>query len=91
MAMCINRCYIDKVGSFHVNQTSVCLDPHHMGEVDTIKLALALQYNIFTDRTKAVLLLWIIFVIYVSCLSCFLVCSLPSYLLILSSLFLATL
>ena len=29
-----------------------------------------------TDRSKAVLLLWIIFVIYVSCLSCFLVCSL---------------
>ena len=31
--------------------------------------------NIFTDRSKAVLLLWIIFVIYVSCLSCCLVCS----------------
>ena len=30
----------------------------------------------FTDRSKAVLLLWIIFVIYISCLSCFLVCSL---------------
>ena len=29
-----------------------------------------------TDRSKAVLLLWIIFVIYVLCLSCFLVCSL---------------
>ena len=32
--------------------------------------------NICTDRSKAVLLLLIIFVIYVSCLSCFLVCSL---------------
>ena len=30
----------------------------------------------FIDRSKAVLLLEIIFVIYVSCLSCFLVCSL---------------
>ena len=30
----------------------------------------------FTDHSKTVLLLWIIFVIYVSCLSCFLVCSL---------------
>ena len=29
-----------------------------------------------TDRSKEVLLLWIIFVIFVSCLSCFLVCSL---------------
>ena len=32
--------------------------------------------NSFPDRSKAVLLLWIIFVIYASCLSCFLVCSL---------------
>ena len=32
--------------------------------------------NIFTDCSKAVLLLWIIFVVYVSCLSCFRVCSL---------------
>ena len=30
----------------------------------------------FTDRSKAILLLWIICVIYVSCLSCFRVCSL---------------
>ena len=30
--------------------------------------------KIFTDFSKAMLLLWIIFVIYVSCLSCFLVC-----------------
>ena len=28
--------------------------------------------NIFTDRPKVVLLLWIIFVVYVLCLSCFL-------------------
>ena len=28
----------------------------------------------YTDRSKAVLLLWIIFVIFVMCLSCFLVC-----------------
>ena len=32
--------------------------------------------NIFTDHSKAVLLLWIICVIYVLCLSCFRVCSL---------------
>ena len=31
---------------------------------------------LFTDRSKAVLLLWIIFVICASCLSCFLACSL---------------
>ena len=32
--------------------------------------------NFFTDRSKEVYLLWIIFVVYVSCLSCFVVCSL---------------
>ena len=32
--------------------------------------------NIFTDRSKAVLLLWIICAIYVLCLSCFRVCTL---------------
>ena len=35
--------------------------------------------NIFTDHSKEVLLSWIIFVIYVSCLSCFLVCSLQHF------------
>ena len=29
----------------------------------------------YTDRSKVVLLLWVIFVIYVLCMSCFLVCS----------------
>ena len=32
--------------------------------------------NIFTGCSKAVILLWIFFVIYVLCLSCFLICSL---------------
>ena len=41
------------------------------GEVGAIKL-----FKNFTDRSKAVLLLWIICVIYVLCLSCFRVCSL---------------
>ena len=36
-----------------------------------MKPALALQYNIFTDRSKAVLLLWIIYVISVLFLLCF--------------------
>ena len=35
--------------------------------------------NIFTGRSKAVLLLWIIFVFYGSCLSCFLVCQLQPF------------
>ena len=34
------------------------------------------NYFLFTDRSKVVLLFWILFVIYVLCLSCFLVCSL---------------
>ena len=38
-------------------------------------MTLSPPVNIFTDRSKAVLLLWIIFVIYVLCLSCIRVCS----------------
>ena len=45
------------------------------GEVGTIKLVKPSSKNIFTDRSKAVLLLWISLVIYVSCLSVFPVCS----------------
>ena len=40
-------------------------------EVGTVKQVEALQLNIFTDRSKAVLLLWIICVIYVLYFSCF--------------------
>ena len=36
-----------------------------------MKLVYALQQKKFTDRSKAVLLLWIICVIYVLCSSCF--------------------
>ena len=39
-----------------------------------VKPISAYQNNIFTDRSKAVLLLWIICVIYFLCLSCFHVC-----------------
>ena len=41
-----------------------------------VKPVSALQWNIFTDHSKVVLLLWIVCVIYVLCLSCFRVCSL---------------
>ena len=40
-------------------------------EVGAVKLVSALQLNIFTGRSKAVLLLWIICVISVLCLLCF--------------------
>ena len=43
-------------------------------EVGAVKPVIALQLDIFTDRSKAVLLLWIIFVIKVLCLSVY--CSL---------------
>ena len=45
------------------------------GEVGAAKHNKALEY-FFTDRSKAVLLVWILFVICVSCLSYCLVCSL---------------
>ena len=55
---------MDKLGVFHANQTSMCL-----GLGATIKPYIKL---LFTDRSKLVLHLWIIFVIYVSCVSLFL-------------------
>ena len=45
------------------------------GEISTIQPSRIF----FTDRSKVVLLLWIIFVIYASCLSCFLVFSLQPW------------
>ena len=47
---------MDKLGNFHANKTSMCLDQFF-----------------FTYRSKAGLLLWIIFVIYSSFLACLLV------------------
>ena len=54
----------------------VLINIRNKGEVCAIKLVKALQFNIFTDRSKAVLLLWIICVTCILCLSCSLVCSL---------------
>ena len=51
---------IDKLEIFHANQTSIWLDPH--------------KGNFLTDHSKAVLLLWILFVVCVSCLSVILSC-----------------
>ena len=55
----------------------MCPDPH----LKKVRLALcetglSPSVKYFTDRSKVVLLLGIIFVIYVLCLSCFCVCSL---------------
>ena len=53
----------------------VLINIRNKGEGGTIKLFKALQY-FFTERSKAVRLLWILYVIYVSFLSSCLVCSL---------------
>ena len=45
-----------------------------MGEVGTVKQVSALQLNIFTDRSKAIFLLWIIYVFSVLCLLCLCAC-----------------
>ena len=42
----------------------------------TLNKAWALQWNIFTDCSEAVLLLWVVCVVCGLCLSCFRVCSL---------------
>ena len=71
---------MEKLGSFHANQTYMCLDPHlnlWLGWRRKTRLSHPVKY--FTGRSKAMLLLWIIFVINVSCVSCFLVCSLQPF------------
>ena len=53
----------------------MCLDPHLNLEWGwRCETGLSAQVKYFTDVSKAVLLLWIICVIYVLCLSCFRVC-----------------
>ena len=59
---------------FYANQTSMCLDPHLVRLAPWNRFKFSSKY--FTDRSKAVLILWITCVIYVLCLSCFHVCSL---------------
>ena len=44
---------MDKLGVFHANQTSMCLDPHL--KIGAVKPVQALQLNIFADRSKVVL------------------------------------
>ena len=68
---------MDTLGVFHANQTSTCLDPHlNQESVWRRETGLNPTVFFFTYRSKAVLLLWIICVIYVWCLSYFCECSL---------------
>ena len=67
---------MDKFGIFHANQTSIMLQ-------SALELRVGLNLfgpssESFADRSRVVLLLWIVFVIYASCLFllCCLVCSL---------------
>ena len=71
--ICFRRWCIDKLGVYHANQTAMCIDPHlNWGwGWRTVKPVQALEWNIFTDHSRAVLLLWIIYVISVLFLLCF--------------------
>ena len=53
----------------------VLIHIRNKSEVGTIKLVFLALQDFFTDRGKVVLL-WILFVNYLLCLSCYLVCSL---------------
>ena len=58
--ICSGRWCIDKLGVFHANQTSMCLDPHlNKGRGRRRETGLSPLVKYFTDRSKAVLLLWI--------------------------------
>ena len=53
---------MDTLGIFHANQTSICLDAHQVVPSNMFMPS----SNFLTDRSKAVLLLWILFVTCVS-------------------------
>ena len=60
-----------KLGIFHANQISMCLDPHlNKGWDWRRETGLSPPVKYFTDRSKAVLLLWIFYVFPVLCLLC---------------------
>ena len=62
---------MDKLGSFHANQISMCLDLHlNYGRGWRCETCLSPQVKYFTDRSNAVLLLWIFHVFSVLCLLC---------------------
>ena len=68
---------MDKLGIFHVNQTSLCPDrlQNLNGQIGNMFKP---SSNFLTDCSKAVLLLWILFVICVLSLSYCLVCFSPA-------------
>ena len=73
--LCIWRWYIDKLGIFHANQTSICFDSTSEIRVRFVPSSMFKPSNNFhTDRSKVVLLLWIIFAV---CISCHTVLSVP--------------
>ena len=69
--ICSRRWCIDKLGVFHANQISMCLDPHlNYGWGRCRETGLNPPVNYFTDRSKGVLLLWIFYAFSVLCLLC---------------------
>ena len=81
--MCSRRWCIDKLGVFHANQISMCLDPHlNSGWGLHCETGLGPPVKYFTDCSKVVLLLWIFYVSTVLCLlflcACLFICALWS-------------
>ena len=67
-SICFRRWCIDKLGVFQEKQISMCLDPHLISRVRLAPLnRLSPPVKYFTDRSKAVLLLWIFYVFVLSC------------------------
>ena len=66
--LCIWRWCIDKLVIFHANQISICFDSTSEIRVRFVTLNMFKPSNNFlTGRSKAVLLLWILFAICISC------------------------
>ena len=62
---------IETSGGLHANQISVCFDPHlNKGWGWRHETSISPQVKYFTDRSKAVLLLWMFNVFSILCLLC---------------------
>ena len=60
--------YVEKLGIFHANKTFICLGPHQKKRVRMVPSNMFKPFsNFLTDRSKAVLPLWIFFDICGSC------------------------
>ena len=73
--ICSRRWCIDKLGVFHANRISMCLDSHlNKGWRWRRETGLSHPVKYFTDRSKVVILMWIFYGFFLPCV-CYALCA----------------